>query len=34
MSNHEEQSMPVYHQHMKIPWLDFVTSDNVTLASG
>lgn len=32
MLNHDEQPMPVYHQHMKIPWLDFVTSDNITPA--
>lgn len=32
MSNQDKQAMPVYHQHMKIHWLDFVTSDNVTPA--
>lgn len=29
----DEQPTKVYHQHMKIKWLDFVTSDNITPAT-
>lgn len=29
----DEQPTRVYHQHMKINWLDFVTSDNITPAT-
>lgn len=29
----DEQPARVYHQHMKINWLDFVTSDNITPAT-
>lgn len=29
----DEQPTRVYHQHMKIKWLDFVTSDNITPAT-
>lgn len=33
MSKNDEQPTQVYHQHMKIHWMDFVTSDNITPAT-